>query len=355
MLMTLGLYHKNFCHKVEEAVDNGVVETVVENIPEEPTVEQIPEAKVEEETETSSKTKKSNGKNYGSVKNPVDKITNVTHKSSTEKPSVETTAGDVPADIKVVDNKKEEEDTKKAVEEADKNGDNVKELDNGIIAIEKNEEKSEAEDKKDLEKVDIEDEKSKAEEIPSSTTEEKVEEIKKDTECIEDAKNDELDDMLNETTKTEEVENKTTPEEKTETTEVKTEEAANGKTEVTDLTITEEKEQPVVPQEPAKEETVKPAQKEEPKTEQKVEEPVKEVKPVSVTAVDGNVATVGDSIQFKVDGDDVQFEGLGGVDFNYGNGYLTINCTEATNIDFVAFNSVNKVPVSITVNGVVQQ
>ena len=129
---------------VEEAVDNGVVETIEETV-EEPKAEEAEE----EETETSSKTKKSVGKKYGSVKNPVDKIQNVSYESTTKPAEATTTAGDVPATITFEDNSKEEADTEKAVEEAKKNGDNVKELDNGIIAIEKNEEKSEAEDKKD--------------------------------------------------------------------------------------------------------------------------------------------------------------------------------------------------------------
>lgn len=340
MLLGFGIFHKNFCHKAEEAVDNGVVETVVENIPEEPTVEEIPEAKVEEEIETSSKTKKSTGKNYGSVKNPVDKITDVTHKSSTEKPVVETTAGDVPADIKVVDNSKEEEDTKKAVEEAEKNGDKVTEMENGIIAIEKNEEKSEAEDKKDLEKVDIEDEKSKAEEIPSSEKEEVVEEVKDNNECIEGTTDDELDNMLDSTTKTEEVKN--------ETTEEKTEEPATGKTEVTDLTITEEKEQPVVP--------VKPVEKEEQQeVKPEVVEPVKEVKAVNVTAIDGYTTTVGSSVQFKIDGDDIKIEGLDGINYSFNGSVLTVNVgEEATVLSVCVSNSVNAVNFDIVVNGVLQ-
>ena len=332
MLFTLGLWHKNFCHKAEEAVDNGVVETVVENIPEEPTVEEIPEAEAKE-TETSSK--KSTGKNYGSVKNPVDKITDVTHKSSTEKPSVETTAGDVPADIKVVDNRKEEEDTKKAVEEAEKNGDNVKELDNGIIAIEKNKETKTDDSKKDKEKVDLkEEEKESAEEVPSNT-EEKVEEVKDTTDCIEDATDKDLEDMLDSTTKND-------------TTEEKTEEPATGKTEVNDLTITEEKEQPVVP--------VKPVEKEEPaKEEIKPVEPVKTVKAVSVSAIDGYATTVGSQIQFRVDGDDVKIEGLDGINYSFSNGVLTVDAgNEATVLSVSISNSVNTVNFDITVNGVLQ-
>lgn len=336
MLMGFGIFHKNFCHKAEEAVDNGVVETVVENIPEEPTVEEIPEAKVEEET--SSKTKKSIGKNYGSVKNPVDKITDVTHKSSTEKPVVETTAGDVPADIKVVDNSKEEEDTKKAVEEAEKNGDKVTEMENGIIAIEKNEETKTDDSKKDQEKVDLkEEEKESAEEIPSSENEEVVEEVKDNNECIEGTTDDELDNMLDSTTKTEEVK-----------TEEKTEEPATGKTEVTDLTIKEEV-QPVVP--------VKPVEKEEQQeVKPEVVEPVKEVKAVNVTAIDGYTTTVGSSVQFKVEGDNVAVEGLDGISYSLNNGILTVNVgNEATVLSVCVSNSVNAVNFDIVVNGVVQQ
>ena len=326
--MTLGLWHKNFCHRVEEVVDNGDM-TVVEETTEEPVAEVQPEEKAEEEesTETSSKTK-----NYGSVKNPVDKISNVSFESATKPASSEATAGDVPATITFEDNSKEEADTEKAVEEAKKNGDTVKELDNGIIAIEKNEE-TKADDKKDAEKVDIEEDKKSAEEVPSNT-EEKVEEVKDTTDCIEDATDKDLEDMLDSTTKND-------------TTEEKTEEPATGKTEVTDLTIKEEV-QPVVP--------VKPVEKEEQQeVKPEVVEPVKEVKAVNVTAIDGYTTTVGNLIQFKIDGDDIKIEGLDGINYSFNGSVLTVNVgEEATVLSVCVSNSVNAVNFDIVVNGVLQ-
>ena len=134
--MTLGLWHKNFCHKVEEAVDNGVVETIEETV-EAPVAEEVPEEKVEEEEKTETSSNKKNAGKYGSVKNPVDRIQNVSYESTTKPAEATTTAGEEPKTITFEDNSKEEEDTRKAVEEAKKNGDNVEELDNGIIAIEK--------------------------------------------------------------------------------------------------------------------------------------------------------------------------------------------------------------------------
>lgn len=351
MLFTLGLWHKNFCHKVTEVVDSGVM--TVEETTEEPVAEVQPEeVKAEEETETSSRNKKNAGK-YGSVKNPVDRIQNVSYKSTTKPAEATTTAGEEPKTITFEDNSKEEEDTRKAVEEAKKNGDDITELDKGIIAISKNEETKEDDSKKEQEKVELkEEEKESAIEVPSEK-EEVVEPVKDENECIKDTTDDELDNMLDSTTKTEETEKPT--EDKTETNTVSKEEAANGKTEVTDLTITEEKEQPVVPQEPAKEE-VKPVEKEETQKEEiKPVEPVKTVKAVSVSAIDGYATTVGSQIQFRVDGDDVKIEGLDGISYSLNNGILTVNVgNEATVLSVCVSNSVNAVNFDIVVNGVLQ-
>lgn len=331
MLFTLGLWHKNFCHKVTEVVDSGVM--TVEETTEEPVAEAQPEENAEENAETSSKNKKNAGR-YGSVKNPVDRISNVSYESTTKPAEATTTAGDVPATITFEDNSKEEADTEAARKEAEKNGDTVKDLDNGIVAIEKNEETKTDDSKKDQEKVDLkEEEKKSAEEVPSNT-EEKVEEVKDTTDCIEDATDKDLEDMLDSTTKND-------------TTEEKTEEPATGKTEVTDLTIKEEV-QPVVP--------VKPVEKEEQQeVKPEVVEPVKEVKAVNVTAIDGYTTTVGNSIQFKIDGDDIKIEGLDGINYSFNGSVLTVNVgEEATVLSVCVSNSVNAVNFDIVVNGVLQ-
>ncbi len=324
MLFVIGAYHLFACHKVEEVVENTV--EAVEETTEEPVAEE-PEAEleIEEETETSSKTKKSAKGKYGDVKNPTDKITNVTHKN-TEEAKVEVTGGEEPAEITIVDNSKEEADTENAIREAEENGDTIKELDNGIIAIEKNEETKEDESKKDLEKVDIEDEKAEAIEVPSTTEEEKVEDVKDDNACIEDTTDEDLDEMLNSTTKEEE--------------------SANGKTEITDLELPKTEVQ----------EEVKPVEKEEPKIEEvKPVEPVKTVNPVSVSAIDGYTTTVGSQIQFRVNGDDVKVEGLDGINYSFNNGVLTVDAgSEATVLSVCVSNSVNAVNFDIVVNGVLQ-
>lgn len=310
ILMGIGIYHKNFCHRVEEAVDNGVVETV-----EEQEAEEEPKAELEE-TETSSKAKSVAATKYGTVKNPTDKIQNVSFESATKPASTEATAGDVPAEIVIEDNSKEEADTEKAVEEAKENGDTVTELEDGIIAISKNEETKEDDSKEDLEKKDIEEEKESAEEVPSNT-EEVVEEIENNTDCIEDTTSEDLDSMLESTTKEEE--------------------AAQGETKIADLTIIENKVQPVVPQE------VKPVEK------------VEEVKAVSVTAIDGYTTTVGSSVQFRVEGDNVTVDGLDGISYSLNNGILTINVgSEATVLSVEVSNSVNAVAFDVVVNGVLQ-
>ena len=47
--------------------------------------------------------------------------------------------------------------------------------------------------------------------------------------------------------------------------------------------------------------------------------------PVSITALDGNKATAGDSVQFKVTGDVAKIEGLDGLKYSFSNGYITVN------------------------------
>ena len=46
---------------------------------------------------------------------------------------------------------------------------------------------------------------------------------------------------------------------------------------------------------------------------------------VSITALDGNKATAGDSVQFKVTGDVAKVEGLDGLKYSFTNGYITVN------------------------------
>ncbi len=63
----------------------------------------------------------------------------------------------------------------------------------------------------------------------------------------------------------------------------------------------------------------------------KPQEPVKKAE-LKITALDGNSAYAGDTVQFKISGDIKSVEGLDGVDYALGNGYLSIqtNPNEAT-------------------------
>ena len=95
---------------------------------------------------------------------------------------------------------------------------------------------------------------------------------------------------------------------------------------------------------------------EEPATDDKVEieQPVK-VEKLSVEALDGNTAIVGSSIQFKVTGENVTFEGLEGYNYAYNNNILTVQTgSEATVLTIAATDATGaSILFDININGIV--
>ena len=96
---------------------------------------------------------------------------------------------------------------------------------------------------------------------------------------------------------------------------------------------------------------------EEPATDDKVEieQPVK-VEKLSVEALDGNSTTVGSSVQYKITGEDVSFEGLEGFSYTYNNGILTIETgTESTVLTFNVLDATgDSIMIDLTINGIVK-
>ena len=83
--------------------------------------------------------------------------------------------------------------------------------------------------------------------------------------------------------------------------------------------------------------------------------PVEPVKtPVTITALDGNEAIAGDTVQFKVTGDVKTVEGLDGLDYSIANGYLSVNTQDgiATVISpvIIGADGTSTATASVTVN-----
>ena len=75
-------------------------------------------------------------------------------------------------------------------------------------------------------------------------------------------------------------------------------------------------------------------------------------KPIRVDALDSYSAYVGESIQFKIEGENVQFEGLEGIEYSFSKGILTIECGEyATVLTVRVFNDSNSVDFNVYING----
>ena len=78
------------------------------------------------------------------------------------------------------------------------------------------------------------------------------------------------------------------------------------------------------------------------------------VKPVKVNPVDGYTATIGSTIQFNVEGDDLLIEGLEGYNYSINNGVLSIDTgDEATVLTVCISNSVNEITFDININGII--
>ncbi len=81
---------------------------------------------------------------------------------------------------------------------------------------------------------------------------------------------------------------------------------------------------------------------------------IEKVKPVKVNPVDGYTATIGSTIQFNVEGDDLLIEGLEGYNYSINNGVLSIDTgDEATVLTVCISNSVNEITFDININGII--
>ena len=76
---------------------------------------------------------------------------------------------------------------------------------------------------------------------------------------------------------------------------------------------------------------------------------------LTVVALDGNTAIVGSSIQFKVTGENVTFEGLEGYNYAYNNNILTVQTgSEATVLTIAATDATGaSILFDININGIV--
>ena len=162
---------------------------------------------------------------------------------------------------------------------------------------------------------------------------EKIEDNKENTTETEDIKENatETEDIKENATETEDIKEDTT-----ETEDIK-EDATETEDIKEDATETEDIKEDATETEDIKEDT----------TEEKEQ-------PVKVTALDGYTTVVDSQIQFRVDGDNVQVEGLEGFDYTLNNGVLTINVgSEATVLTVNVFNSTSNQMFDITVNGII--
>lgn len=313
-LLCVGCYHRYFCHNVVETPE--VVAGTTTEEPTEDTVEEPAEESVEPAEATSSVARPARG--YC----PEDEKLEETEENSEVPAKAETTVADTISEIKVEDNSKELADTEKAVEEAEKNGDTVKELDNGIIAIEKDQEVVTEKDETQIE-IDTDSAEDLVNEGEEPSTEEKVE----DVEASDDKT---LDDMLEESTT--EITEDTTSETTEETTEVVTT-PANGNVSIEEVTEVENDSNVI-------------------DVEESVELP--EVEKVSVEPIDGYDTVVGSQIQFKINGDDVVIDGLDGINYQFNNGILTVDAGDcATVITVTISNTISSTSFDINVNGIV--
>ena len=305
VLVSIGTYHRFFCHNREE---EKPVEAIVEvDDTEEKTEEVVEEAK-EEPTEEP----KANKVVERGTCPQEEKISTTYVATKDNTPVVETTKPENnEVTIKVEDDKKQDEKITEDIE----NGKEVTELEDGIVATTE-EDTTEEEDLTVKEGVVVIDsEESKEEETTEDTTNETTEEVV-------EASEDDLENLVDMTTE------ETTKEVVTE--EVVEEETANGEVEISDIT----------------EETLP----------EKITEEKEEETAVSVTAIDGYTANINSTVQFKIEGDNVTIEGLDGIDYTFSNGFLNINTgAEATVLTVEVSNSVNSVSFDIVVNGVVNQ
>ena len=297
-----GIYHKLNCHN-NFVVDETTNEVVTEDTTEEPVVEE-PTEEVEEPTKVEASNTIAGKTTIVRGTCPAEDRIQVTYGNigDTDSKAPNTTS----SDTKVLDPTKETLKVK---------GEDKSEGSDGIISeTGKTTPKKEAEEK-DSEEPKTDMDKENAEEVKSeeSKTEEPKEEKSDETEAEEvkpnEASDDELDAMLKATETIE-----TTPE--------------IGLVEI---------DAEVFPKDEIIEE-VKP-----------------EEKAVTVEAIDGYVANINSTVQFKISGDNIKIDGLDGMEFSFDNGILNINTgAEATVLTVEVSNNVNTVSFDIVINGVVK-
>ena len=94
---------------------------------------------------------------------------------------------------------------------------------------------------------------------------------------------------------------------------------------------------------------------EEPAKDEIIEEVKPEEKAVEVEAIDGYVANINSTVQFKISGDNIKIDGLEGMNYSFNNGILNLETgSEATVLTVEVSNSVNTVTFDVIVNGIVK-
>ena len=315
-----GIYHKMYCHNnsAVEAQNDVVTETTPDSTEEQEPVAEEPTEEVEVEASNAGKAVASRGYcpsedrievTYGNVGGSNSGANSTSANTNVVDPAKET------LHVKAEDKSAQDEEIAKDVE----NGKEKTELSDGIIATtdKTTEEKSDNEDsneeKATMDKTDAVEVKSEEDKKENNTEEKKSDETEAEEVKPNEASDDELDAMLKATETIE-----TTPE--------------IGLVEI-DAEVY-------------------------PKADEVVEEKP-ELKPeeraVTVEAIDGYVANINSTVQFKISGDNIKIDGLDGMEFSFDNGILNINTgAEATVLTVEVSNNVNTVSFDIVINGVVK-
>lgn len=313
MALFYGIYHKMYCHNnsAVEAQNDVVTETTPDT--EEPVVEE-PTEEVEEPTKVEASNTNTGKSTVVRGTCPAEDRIQVTYGNigDTDSKAPNTTS----SNTKVLDPTKETLKVK---------GEDKSEESDGIISEtgkttpkKEAEEKDSEEPKTDMDKENAEEVKSEESKTEESK-EEKSEESRAEEKKPQEVSDDELDNMLKET------------------------ETINTLPEIGLVEIDAE----VYPKADTDSDEV-----EEPADE--VVEEVKE-KAIEVEAIDGYVATVNSTVQFKISGTNVKVDGLDGIDYTFSNGYLNINTgDESTVLTIEVSNSVSSVTFDVIVNGIVK-
>lgn len=308
-----GIYHKMYCHNnsAVEAQNDVVTETTPDT--EEPVVEE-PTEEVEEPTKVEASNTNTGKSTVVRGTCPAEDRIQVTYGNigDTDSKAPNTTS----SNTKVLDPTKETLKVK---------GEDKSEESDGIISEtgkttpkKEAEEKDSEEPKTDMDKENAEEVKSEESKTEESK-EEKSEESRAEEKKPQEVSDDELDNMLKET------------------------ETINTLPEIGLVEIDAE----VYPKADTDSDEV-----EEPADE--VVEEVKE-KAIEVEAIDGYVATVNSTVQFKISGTNVKVDGIDGIDYTFSNGYLNINTgDESTVLTIEVSNSVSSVTFDVIVNGIVK-